>query len=79
MFVLAPIRISLIKIVCPPIGPDKGPTTTTSSDNGMLAMVPAYPMRIKFEAKEGMQFIEQIGGPGQQLFYQVLVRQLKED
>lgn len=45
----------------------------------MMVMIPAFPQRIKFEAKEGMYFIEQIGEPGQEIFYRVLVKKLKDD
>ena len=78
-FIHAPSIFPLLQFRCPPIGKGEWTTNTNAMGNAMMVMMPAFPQRIKFEAKEGMQMIEQIGGPGQEIFYQVLVKKLKDE
>ena len=78
-FIHAPTKPPLLQYKCPPVGKGDWTTDNNAKANAMIFMIPAYPQVIKFEAKEGLQFIEQIGGPGQDIFYQVLVRRLKDD
>ena len=78
-FKQAPTIFPLLQFRCPPVGKGDWTTNTNAMGNAMMSMMPAFPHRVKFEAKEGMQFIEQIGGPGQEIFYQVLVKKLKDD
>jgi hypothetical protein len=72
-FIQAPVKLSLLQIICPDSPP------FTSSDRGMFAMMPAYPMVIKFEAKEEEQTIYQVGKEGEALFLRFTVKQLKEE
>ncbi len=78
-FIQAPTLFPLVQFRCPPVGRGDWTTNTNATGNAMMVMMPAFPQRVKFEAKEGMQSIEQIGGPGQEIFYQVLVKKLKYD
>lgn len=78
-FIQAPTIFPLLQFRCPPVGKGDWTTNTNATGNAMMVMMPAFPQRVKFEAKEGMQLIEQIGGPGQEIFYQALVKKLKED
>jgi hypothetical protein len=79
-FIRAPTILPLLQFKCPPVGPGGWTTSNNGTGNAMIAnMLPAFPQRVKFEAKEGMQFIEQIGGPGQEIFYQALVKKLADE
>ncbi len=78
-FIRAPTILPVLQFKCPPVGKGDWTTDNNAIGNAMMFMLPAYPQLVKFEAKEGIQFIEQVGGPGQGMFYQVLVRKLKDD
>ena len=75
-FIHAPTIFPLLEIKCPPRR--KGDEwTTTTTPQGHLAMMPAFPQSLKFEAKEGEQTIEEMNTGG--IYYKVTVKQIKED
>ena len=45
----------------------------------MTSIMPAFPMLVKFEAKEGEQVILEHGQPGDQIYARFTVKQLKEE
>jgi hypothetical protein len=78
-FIQAPTIFPLLQFRCPPVGRGDWTTNTNAMGNAMMVMMPAFPQRVRFEAKEGLQYVEQIGGPGQEIFYQVYVKKIKDD
>jgi hypothetical protein len=77
IFKRTPLILPLLKSDCPPIGKGDHIITTTAGVNAMMAeWSRAFPIKVKFEAKEGSQMIEQIGTEGSDLFFQVWVRKI---
>ncbi len=78
IFQRTPMVLTLLQATCPS---PKGPTTMNNAAGiaMMSAMAPAYPMYIKFIAKDGEQVIEERGTPGGDIYLKVTVRQLKDD
>ena len=73
----APSVFPVVQFKCPPVGKGDWTIDDNRKANALMAMMPAFPQRIKFEAKEGEQVIEEINQQG--IFYKVTVKQLKED
>lgn len=64
----------LLQFTCPKL------TNTNAQGNAMLsALAPAFPIQIKFEAKEGEQTIMEFGTPGSEVYAKFTVKQLKEE
>jgi hypothetical protein len=68
-----PVRLSSLLITCPETRP------YTSSDNGMMSMIPALPGVIFFKIQEGEHIIHQVGKEGDELYQKFTVKQIKED
>ncbi|MGZ5286649.1 MAG: hypothetical protein ACXWV0_04070 [Flavisolibacter sp.] len=78
-FVKAPVRLSRLKITCPPIDRGKETVTTTDKAGAMIAAIlPALPLDVKFEAKDGEQTILLIGQEGGEMYVRFQVKQLKD-
>jgi hypothetical protein len=45
----------------------------------MVAAMPAYPIQIKFEAKEEEQTLLELGAEGSELYVKITVKQIKEE
>lgn len=69
-----PVMFLLLQFTCPKL------TNTNAQGNAMLsALAPAFPIQIKFEAKEGEQTIMEFGTPGIEVYAKFTVKQLKEE
>ena len=77
-FKRAPTILSLLQAKCPPVGKGDWTTATNAQANAMVAGMPAFPQRIKFEAKEGEQ-TQVIGEEGGLVYVKYTIRQLKDD
>jgi hypothetical protein len=80
-FVMRPVELTKVQYSCPP-PPGYIPGNATGNTVGPMALlqsVPAMPVYIKFIAKEGEQVIEERGKPGDELYYKIWVRQVKQD
>ena len=74
----APTKLPILQFRCPPHYPDKEWTIDNNrKGNAMFAMMPAFPQRIKFEAKEGEQVITEMNESG--IYLKITVKQLKEE
>ncbi len=73
VFVQTPVKLSNLLISCP-----KNKPFSTAAVLGMLPMRPAFPMYIKFIAKEEEQIIQQFGEGGE-LYLKISVKQIKDD
>ncbi len=70
----------LFKITCKCDDAPGGPITTTNAQGvAFIKILPAYPIQIKFEAKEGEQILFQHGTPGDNLYVKITVKQIKEE
>ncbi|MEO5942409.1 MAG: hypothetical protein ABIP30_15600 [Ferruginibacter sp.] len=78
-FVRAPTILPLLQFKCPPVGGQGDWYTGTSAvGNAMAAqLIQAFPQRVRFEAKEGEQVIEDLKGNGAVL--KITVKKLTED
>jgi hypothetical protein len=75
-----PTVMPLFRITCKCDDAPGGPITSTNAQGvSFIRMVPAFPIQIKFEAKEGEQTILVHGTPGSDLYAKFTVKQLKED
>ena len=81
IFRKVPSIFPLFQVTCKCDDAPGGPVTSTNAQGiaMMAAILPAQPINIKFEAKEGEQTILEHGKPGGQLYAKFTVKQLKED
>ncbi len=78
-FVRSPTIMPLLQFTCPKVNAPGTFTTTSAGANAIGSMIPAFPMSIKFEAKEGEQTILKIGEEGGETYVKFTVKQIKED
>lgn len=78
-FQRTPTIMPLLQFICPYPGKGGPITSTNARENAVMALIPAFPQRIRFEAKEGEQIIYKIGEEGSDLFVRFTVKQLKDD
>lgn len=70
----------VFKITCKCDDAPGGPQTFTSEKgNMMISMLPAYPIQLRFEAKEGEKTLFMHGTPGGDLYVKITVKQLREE
>ena len=69
-----PVRLSLLHISCP--NPQGGAPTQMTTSDAYTAMIPAFPIMVKFETKEEPQVQEINMG---EIFYQLTVQPVKEE
>ncbi|MEP7257657.1 MAG: hypothetical protein ABI687_04705 [Flavitalea sp.] len=72
-FKRVPVRLSLLHISCPEL---RGGTSEMTTSNAYTAMIPAFPIMIKFQIKEEPQ-VEEINMG--EIFYRITVQPIKED
>lgn len=80
-FIMRPVEFTMVQYSCPP-PPGYIPGNAVGNTVGPMALlqsIPALPIYIKFIAKEGEQVIEERGKPGDEIYYKIWVRQVKED
>ncbi len=78
-FVRSPTMFPLLQFTCPKVNAAGTFTTTSAGANAIGSMIPAFPMSIKFEAKEGEQTILKIGEEGGESYVKFTVKQIRED
>ncbi len=78
-FVRSPTIFPLLQFTCPKVNAGGTYTTTSAGANAIGSMIPAFPLSIKFEAKEGEQTILKIGEEGGQIYAKFTVKQIRED
>jgi hypothetical protein len=78
-FKRAPTIFPLLNFDCPPVGGrgDRYSNTTAQANVFAASIMTAFPLQVKFEAKEGEQVIEEVNMPG--TYYKVSVKKLKDD
>jgi hypothetical protein len=75
-----PTILPLFRITCKCDTAPGGPITSTNAQGvSFIRMLPAFPMQVKFEAKEGEQTVLVHGTPGSDLYAKFTVKHLKED
>jgi hypothetical protein len=76
-----PAIFPLFQVTCKCDDAPGGPTTSTNAKGVamMAGLLPAQPIYIQFEAKEGEQIILERGQPGSNLYVKFSVKQVRED
>jgi hypothetical protein len=77
-FVRSPTVLPLLQFTCPDL---KGGTftTTAAQANAIGFTIPAFPMSIKFEAKEGEQTILKFGEEGGEIYARFTVKKITDE
>jgi hypothetical protein len=79
-FARVPSIFPLFQVTCLCPGDKKPSSSTNAQGIAMMAgLLPAFPIYVYFEAKEGEQVILEQGQPGGQIYAKFTVKQLRED
>lgn len=78
-FKRAPTIMPLLQFTCPHLNNKGEFTTNTAQARALGAMVPTFPLQVKFELKEEEQTILLIGKEGGESFVKFTVKKLKDD
>lgn len=76
-FIQRPSEFTKVQYTCPPPPGYKGGAASGAISS--FPQIPAFPMYIKFTAKEGEQTLQQIGEPGGELFLKITARKINDE